>query len=339
MKTEIVKEESIEEVIEELKQNRCVIIPTETVYGIGANALSKDAVENIFTIKERVRTNPLNVLISDLDMVNMLAKGYSSVEEKIMKKFWPGPLTIILDKKDEVPNILTGGNKTIGIRIPDSNITRNIIRKANMPLACPSANLSGKPSITKVTDILNEFNCKVKYIVDGGNSKLGIESTVVKVIDNKVCILRPGFVTKEDFETIGVTAYYDSNIFKKVEKNEKVLSEGMKNKHYVPEIDCYLVKENVVEKILENLDNNKDKKIIVISSSENKYKYTRSNIVEVIDMGSKENVLEIGKNIFGILSSLDNKKADYVLIEGILEKGAGLAIMNRILRACEYKII
>lgn len=339
MKTEIVKEESIEEVIEELKQNRCVIIPTETVYGIGGNALSKEAVENIFAIKERARTNPLNVLIADFEMVNMLATGYNSVEEKIMKKFWPGPLTIILDKKEEVPDIVTGGNKTIGVRIPDCDVTRNIIRKANMPLACPSANLSGKPSGTKVTDIQNEFNEKVRYIVDNGESKLGIESTVVKVIDNKACILRPGFVTKEDFESIGVNAYYDPNIFKKVEKGAKVLSEGMKNKHYVPEIDCYLVKENVVEKILNNADNNKDKKIIVISCTENKSKYIRQNIVEVIDMGSKANVLEIGKNFFGILRSLENKKADYVLIEEVEETGAGLAIMNRILRACEYKII
>ncbi len=336
MKTEIVKEEKIEDVIEELKQNRCVIIPTETVYGIGGNALSKEAVENIFKVKERAKTNPLNVLISDFEMVNLLANGYNEIEEKIMKNFWPGPLTVILDKKEEVPEVVTGGIKTIGVRMPDCDVTREIIRKAKMPLAAPSANLSGKPSGTQVTDIQKEFNGKIKYIVDNGPSKLGIESTVVKVIDNKVCILRPGFITKEDFEAISIEAYYDENIFKKVEKNANVLSEGMKNKHYVPEIKCYLV-ENV-QKAIDKIEK-ENKKVIAISTTENKEKYNLKNVIEIIDMGSYDNPLEVGKNIFHILRELQNKKADYVIIDKIKEEGAGVAVINRVLRACEYDII
>lgn len=344
MDTKIIKklDKEIDEVIEELKQNRCVILPTETVYGIGGNALSIPAVENIFILKERARTNPLNVLVSDFSMVECVAKNITAEEEKIMNAFWPGPLTIILPKKETVPSIVTAGGEYIGVRIPNCEKTRTIIRKANIPLACPSANISGKPSGTMVEDIQKEFDGKVKYIVDDGISSLGIESTVLRVINKEAVILRPGFVTKEDIEKLGIKARYDKNIFKKVEKNEKVLSEGMKNKHYVPSIKCILAKKdnrNIQDVILDKVEKEKDKKIIIISCKENIEKYKKENIVEVINMGSENNITEIGKNIFHILRSLEFKNADLVIIEGIKEEDNTIAIINRLVRACEYNVI
>ena len=183
-----------------IKNGGIVVFPTETVYGIGTNGLDKEAVERLYKIKERPLNKPISLLVSDFEMVEKVVKDISEIEYKIMKEFFPGPLTIILNKKDIVPEIVTSGGITVGIRMPDEETTRKLIKYAGVPIAAPSANISGKPSKIDVQDIIKEFGDKVDYYIDGGKSKIGIGSTIVKVEKNAIKILREGSISKEEIE-------------------------------------------------------------------------------------------------------------------------------------------
>lgn len=182
------------------KNRGIVVFPTETVYGIGTNGLDKEAVERLYKIKERPLNKPISLLVSDFEMIEKVAKDISETEYKIMKKFFPGPLTIILNKKDIVPNILTSGGSTVGIRMPEDEITRKLIEYAGVPIAASSANISGRSSGIDIQDIIKEFGDKIDYYIDGGKSKIGIGSTIVKVENNAIKILREGIISKEEIE-------------------------------------------------------------------------------------------------------------------------------------------
>lgn len=185
-----------------IKKGGIVVFPTETVYGIGTNGLDKDAVEKLYKIKKRPLNKPISLLVSDFEMIEKVAKNITEIEYKLMKKFFPGPLTIILNKKNIVPDIVTSGGNTVGIRMPEEKITIKLIEYAGVPIAAPSANISGKPSGIDVQDIIKEFGDKVDYYIDGGKSKLGIGSTIVKVENNNIKILREGSISKKEIENI-----------------------------------------------------------------------------------------------------------------------------------------
>ena len=186
-----------------IKEGKLVLFPTETVYGIGADGLNEQAVKNIFIAKGRAQDNPLILHVSSFEMITRIAKNINEVEKNLIFKFFPGPLTIILERTKIVPDVVTGGLNTVGVRMPSNIIAKTLIEKANTPIAAPSANISGKPSGTNIKDIFDELNNKVDCIIDGGNTDIGLESTVVRVIDNKVKILRPGKITKEQLEKQG----------------------------------------------------------------------------------------------------------------------------------------
>jgi len=183
-----------------IKNGGIVVFPTETVYGIGTNGLDKEAVERLYKIKERPLNKPISLLVSDYEMIEKVVKDINELEYKIMKKFFPGPLTIILNKKDIVPDIVTSGGSTVGIRMPEEEITRKLIEYAGVPIAAPSANISGKASGIDLQEIVKEFGDKVDYYIDGGKSKIGIGSTIVKVENNEIKILREGSISKEEIE-------------------------------------------------------------------------------------------------------------------------------------------
>jgi len=185
-----------------IKNGGIVVFPTETVYGIGTNGLDKEAVERLYKIKERPLNKPISLLVSDYEMIEKVVKDINELEYKIMKKFFPGPLTIILNKKDIVPDILTSGGSTVGIRMPEEEITRKLIEYAGVPIAAPSANISGKPSGIDLQEIVKEFGDKVDYYIDGGKSKIGIGSTIVKVENNTIKILREGSISKKELENL-----------------------------------------------------------------------------------------------------------------------------------------
>ena len=314
-----------------------VVFPTETVYGIGANGLNTNAVEKIYLAKGRKQDNPLILHVSKKEMVEKIVENISELEQKLMDAFWPGPFTIILNRKSCVPDIVTGGLNTVGVRMPSGEIAKRLIEEANCPIAAPSANISGKPSGTKVEDIFEELKDKVDCIIDGGNSQVGIESTVVRVIDGIPNILRPGKITPEQIKKVAGNVKIDKHILEQtmVAQDEKVLSPGMKYKHYAPNVECVLVysKENekMVAKIKEIAQTKKRATIISCKENIEKY-YDITN--SIINIGSCKDLNEISKNVFSALREVDKINPDIVIIEGVTQDGMGLAIMNRLIRAC-----
>ncbi len=329
--------DGIEAAANVIKSGGLVLFPTETVYGLGANGLNEAAVKNIFVAKGRKQDNPLILHVSSYEMVEEITQNISDIERQLMDTFWPGPFTIVLDKKEIVPTCVTSGLDTVGVRMPSNKIAHELIKLSGVPIAAPSANISGRPSGTNLQDIFGELADKVDFIIDGGECKVGVESTVVIVVNNIPVILRPGGITPEMIQEVVGVVEVDKHILSKIEEGEKVMSPGMKYRHYAPNSKCILVysKENdrLVNRIKEITSEYKNP--LIISSNENKNLY---NIQNVIDMGSKNNLSEIAQNIFTILRKVDSYNPDIVVIEGVSNDGIGLAIMNRLIRACEYNL-
>jgi len=330
--------DKIEDAAKTIQNGGLVLFPTETVYGIGANGLDENAVRKIFEAKGRAQDNPLILHIANTDMLDQIATDITELEYKLMDAFWPGPFTIILNKKEIVPGLVTGGLDTVAVRMPANIIANKLIQYAGLPIAAPSANISGKPSGTCLEDIYSELADKMDYIIDGGKCEVGLESTVIKVDNGQVKILRPGKITKEQIEEIINNVEYDKHIFEDLKPNETVLSPGMKYKHYAPETKCVLVysKENgkMIAKINELAKDNDNN--LVICSNENVDKY-KAEIV--LNYGSNNKKGEIASNIFTLLRKVDTLDVDTVYIEGIEKEGIGIAIMNRLIRACSHNYI
>lgn len=192
----------LEQAAEFIRNGKIVVFPTETVYGIGTNALDEQAVKRLYEVKKRPLNKPISLLVSNKEMVNLIAKDITDVEYKIMEKFFPGPLTIILKKKDIVPDIATAGKDTVGVRMPSGEIARKLVEIAGVPIAAPSANITGEPSGTNLQEIKSHFEGTVDYFIDGGDSELGVSSTIVQVVDGKIQILRQGHITLENINQI-----------------------------------------------------------------------------------------------------------------------------------------
>lgn len=326
----------IKEASKIINKGGLVLFPTETVYGLGADGLNEQAVKNIFIAKGRKQDNPLILHISNMEMLDKIAKNITELEYKLMKEFWPGPFTIILERKDIVPNNVTGGLNTVGIRMPSNKIAKLLIEYSNTPIAAPSANISGRPSGTNVEDIFKELSDKVDYIIDGGQCEIGVESTVVRVVDGVPHILRPGKITEEQIRSVAGNVIVDKHILGDLENNEPVLSPGMKYKHYAPNAKCMLVYSKETEKMTKEIDriSKEYKNPLIVCHTSNVEKYNTQNI---IDMG--QTLEENTKNIFKSLRKVDSYNPDIVLIEGVEKEGLGLAIMNRLIRACEHNYI
>lgn len=314
-----------------------VLFPTETVYGIGANALDTNAVQKIFVAKGRASDNPLIVHISNINMLEQIVENIGEIEKRLINKFWPGPLTIIFNRKSEniIPNSVTAGLNTVGVRMPSNEIARELIELSGVPIAAPSANVSGRPSGTNVQDIIEELDGKVHYIIDGGKTIIGLESTVIRVIDKKIEILRPGKITLEELESVANEVEVNKNVFEKV-TDKPVASPGMKYKHYAPKTKCVLVYSNDKVKMINKINeiSNDYKNVVVLGTQGNMPKYISKN---KLSMGAT--LEDVAQNIFSLLRKADKCNADLVIIEGVTKQGLGLAIINRLIRACEYNYI
>lgn len=196
------KDEKIKEAAEIIKNGGLVVFPTETVYGIGANAFNEKAVKKIYEVKRRPFDKPISLLVNDLNMIEKVAKNITKLEYALIKKFCPGPITILLEKKEEIPDIVTANSNIVGVRIPENESALKLIQYAGVPIATPSANISGRPSGTNIGEIREDFEGKVDLFIDEGESKLGLASTIVQVIDEKPHILRQGVITKKEIEEI-----------------------------------------------------------------------------------------------------------------------------------------
>ena len=315
-----------------IKDGKLVIFPTETVYGIGANALDEDAVDSIFIAKGRANDNPLIVHISDFSMLEKLVEEPTKLEQKLMDAFMPGPFTLILKKKDIIPDNVSANLDTVGIRMPANKIAHDLIKTTNLPIAAPSANISSRPSGTKVEDIKEEFQNKVDIIIDGGETSVGLESTVVKVIDGIPTILRPGKITPEDIIEITGICKLSDNLFQKAEG--VVESPGMKYKHYAPNNKCILVYSDKEELLIKLIKSNIKEKTLIIGNAKNKNKY---DCYKYLSYGTT--LEEISHNIFSLLREADIYEPDLIIIEGVKKEGLGIAIMNRLIRASSYNYI
>lgn len=321
----------LDEINKCLKSGGLVIFPTETVYGLGADATNTLAVDKIFMAKGRANDNPLIVHLDSKSSIKKYAEISNEIEQKLIDTFMPGPFTLILKKKDNIPNNVSAGLDTVGIRIPSNKIANTILYTSGVPIAAPSANVSGKPSGTDINDITLEFDGKVDYIIDGNNTDIGLESTVVKVIDGVPSILRPGFITKEDIiDAVGIVKV-DDNIFKKV--TGPVESPGMKYKHYAPSANALLIHINDANELIDCFKEKATLDSVIIGSSKLKDISCKKYLYYGDDLET------IAHNIFKLLRFADTYKPDIILIEGVGKEGLGLAIMNRLIRACSYNYI
>ena len=320
-----------------LREGKTVIFPTETVYGLGANALDENAVSKIYEAKGRPSDNPLIVHIYDKKQVSELAQEINEKAEIVMKRFWPGPITIILKKKEIVPMRTSGGLDTVAIRMPSNPIAKAILEDCQLPIAAPSANISGRPSPTRAKHVYEEMNNRVDGIILGGDCVFGLESTVLDLTNDTPIILRPGSITKEELEEVIGEVNIDPALENK-EDNIKAKAPGMKYKHYSPNADVYIMSgdiNNVVNKVNDMCYDNTNKgfKCAVMCMDQNKNKYTCDTIV----LG--KNMEEIASNLFDALISADEQKYDIVYTEEFPNYGLGKAIMNRLLKSAGYKII
>lgn len=320
-----------------LKNGETVIFPTETVYGLGANALDENAVKKIYEAKGRPSDNPLIVHIHNKDLIYDLSKDIDDKAKKVIDKFWPGPFTVILKKNDKVPKTTTGGLDTVAIRMPKNDIALELLRECNLPIAAPSANISGKPSPTNGKHVVDSMNGRVAGIIIGDDCDYGLESTVVDFTEEIPMILRPGSITKKDLENVIGKVEIDPSLLNH-EDNKKAKAPGMKYKHYSPDAEVFIVSgknDDVIEKINSLIDEN-DKnglKSGVLCLEKNKKKYKG----KVISLG--ENFKEVGRNLFNSLITMDNEKINVVYSEEFLDDEVGMAIMNRLLKSSGYKVI
>ena len=329
-----------------IREGGLVCFPTETVYGLGANALDAKAVENIFKAKGRPQDNPLIVHIGDLSMVRNIGSLKGDVRKRfklLSERFWPGPLTMIVPRKNIIPDAVTCGLSTVGIRFPENIIARKLILESKVPIAAPSANLSGRPSPTCAEHCIEDMKGKVDVIIDGGPCKVGLESTVLD-ITGRPCILRPGFVTLEDLssvlEDVTMANWKDPS-------PEKPRSPGMKYRHYAPSADMYLAcgkTEDVIGYIKENAQDALSKGLrcgILCTDEEKDFfeEYFKNKNVIILSMGRMEDPASLGKNVFARLRDFDSMSADVILATGVSAEGVGNAVMNRLFRAAGGKVI
>ena len=336
----IIKDENDEQLIEAaeiLREGGTVAFPTETVYGLGANALIEEAVESIYIAKGRPSDNPLIVHITDLDLLDELVE-YAPLQDKLIEAFWPGAITLIFKSKGKVAKRVSPGLDTQSIRMPSHGVAKKLIELSGVPVAAPSANLSGKPSPTDGKHVIEDLNGRVDAIVVYDQSKVGLESTILDLTQTPPMLLRPGGVTVEAIEAVIGKIQIDPALEKKMSENIQPRAPGMKYTHYSPEADVFVItgsQDHMISKI-NTLYGTYDKVVGIMCTDESKDAYPYEH---VISLGSRENLNEIASNLFKTLREFDEIGVDIVLAEGYDTLGMGKAIMNRLNKAAGYQII
>ncbi|WP_404405391.1 L-threonylcarbamoyladenylate synthase [Jeotgalibacillus malaysiensis] len=325
----------ISEAADYLRHGHVVAFPTETVYGLGADATSDTAVQGIFDAKGRPSDNPLIVHISNPESLDELVSSISNDATQLIQTFWPGPLTIIFNKKNGVfSDLVTAGLDTIGIRMPSHPVALELITRSGKPLAAPSANTSGKPSPTSAAHVARDLTGRIKGIVDGGETGVGLESTVIDCTVTPPMILRPGGVSAEEIEACIGQVLVDPSL----KKEQSVpRSPGMKYTHYAPTAPLYLIKGEA-EWIQQTINRFKGegKKVGLLASEELAAQLT-ADIVEVC--GRRKDPATIARGLYHAIRSFNDTDADIILAEAFDEKGIGAAIMNRLEKAAGHKWI
>ena len=324
-----------------IKSGELVGIPTETVYGLAGDALNPESSAKIYAAKGRPSDNPLIVHIAEKSALEKITASVPEKAEILIDEFWPGPLTLVFRKSGAVPKETTGGLDTVAVRMPVNDIAREFILASGGYIAAPSANSSGRPSCTTAEHVLEDMRGKIPLIIDGGEVGIGLESTIVDMSGDIPCLLRPGIISIDMLrEKIGEVDI-DPSIEGVMDENARPKAPGMKYKHYAPRGELYIVKgdpEQVISEINKRCasDGEKGLRTGVLSSEETKDRY-RADIVESV--GSRKDPPSIAKNLFSVLRDMDRKDADLIYSEEFDVPGAGMAIMNRLVRAAGHKII
>lgn len=323
-----------------IRSGGLVAFPTETVYGLGANALDAEAVGRIFVAKGRPADNPLIVHVADRDAVLQVVQSVPKVAERLMERFWPGPLTLVLHKAPGIPDNVTCGLDTVGVRMPNHPVALALIKAAGVPVAAPSANVSGRPSPTTAEHVMDDLSGRIDMVLNGGETGVGLESTVIDLTVDPPALLRPGGVTVEQLcEELGPINV--DQAIRGVEAGESPRSPGMKYAHYAPKARVIVVDGpvlNMQEKIndLAYELEEEGKRVGVMCSVESRGVY---KVPIVLEYGSRDDLAGVASGLFSILRAFDRHNVDVILAEAVPPHGIGLAIMNRLRRAAAGRVV
>lgn len=329
------EENEINEAGKIIRNGGLVAFPTETVYGLGASAFDADAAKKIYAAKGRPSDNPLIVHICDKAQIADIAAEIPNAAQIVIDKFMPGPVTIILKKKSVVPDDVTAGLETVAIRFPAHETAQRLIAAAGVPIAAPSANLSGKPSPTKAKHVIKDMTGRIDAIIDGGGCNVGVESTIVDFTGERPVILRPGGVTYDDLKAQGIDVEIDKNILQSIAPDEVPKCPGMKYKHYAPNAEVTVVEgeKNAVQKKIKELLNETNGKIAGVLTM---YGADYDNAV-ILSAGNTNK--EYAKNLFSALREFDELGVEVVFAEFSEKDGYGLAVKNRLYKAAAQRVI
>ena len=322
-----------------IKNGGLVVFPTETVYGLGADATNPEAARSIFSAKGRPSDNPLIIHIAnpkDAEKYTFTNEIYYNLAEKFM----PGPLTVILKSKDNIPLTTRAGLDTVAVRCPENKIARKLIEFSGVPIAAPSANLSGTPSPTKAQHVIDDMLGKVDLIIDGGECEFGLESTIVKIDENgEITLLRPGKITLEQLLEVSNKVSVADAVTDKLREGEVAVSPGMKYRHYAPKSELLLIDGNV-EDILGYIKEQKFQRIAVIAYEDDFECFSKSlSYARCYSFGKKEDVVAQAHLLFSVLRDIDKENFEVIYAPLPKKQGVGLALYNRMIRAAAHKII
>lgn len=336
------RDEELQEACSILQKGGLVAFPTETVYGLGGDALRQEASAKIYMAKGRPSDNPLIVHIADMDSLRDVADNVSEEALRLAENFWPGPLTMIFKKKEKVPKSTTGGLETVAVRMPSHPVARALIRESGVYIAAPSANTSGRPSPTKAEHVREDLDGRIDMILDGGAVGIGLESTIVDMSTNVPTILRPGYITKEMLERVLDNVQVDPAITAKtMNPNIVAKAPGMKYRHYAPKGQMTIVEgesEAVIREINRLVREKKQEgsSVAVIATAETEMRYVCDHVKSI---GSRKTEGSIAAGLYDILREMDHIGAEYIYAESFEQDGLGKAIMNRMLKAAAYHVI
>jgi L-threonylcarbamoyladenylate synthase len=336
------EKEKIREAAAIVRAGGLVAFPTETVYGLGADALNTEAVLALFAAKKRPLDNPPIVHVENISDVYKLTEEVSPKAELLMKAFWPGALTLVLTRSKMVPDVTTAGLETIAIRMPNHKVALALIKESGCPISAPSANLAGKPSPTSAKHVYDDLNGRIDAILDAGSTKIGVESTVLDISVDPPMLLRPGGISLESLrKCLGEVKLHQFITSEAELLPEKARSPGMKYKHYAPKAQVILV-EGVVPGIMRKVKELtsacwlENKRIGVLATDETSWAY-EADVVK--SLGTRRNLDTMAANLFRLLREFDEENVDLIVAEGVSTEGLGLAVMNRLRKAAGYNII
>jgi L-threonylcarbamoyladenylate synthase len=329
------REENILKAAEIIKRGGLVAIPTETVYGLGASALDEDAVKRIFEVKGRPQDNPLIIHVEGAGALNKWCRNVPDTAFRLAEMFWPGPLTMVLPKNDLIPSRVTAGMDTVAVRCPDHPATLRLIETSGVPIAAPSANISGKPSPTSAEHVMHDISGKIEAVLDGGECRVGLESTIIDLSVTPPRLLRPGGVSLEELRAALGEVSVDPAVFRKLEAGEKPKAPGMKYTHYSPEAEVLILKgslsaaENYVSAHYE-----KGTAVLCFDGEESAFK---ADIC--LSYGAKDDSASQARLLFARLRELDRSDIKRIYARAPESEGVGLAVFNRLSKAAGNTII